>query len=109
MNTIPSRKPKRVKEFFLASLLVRVPGRGEPLFFCAHMDTVPVPAGLLEVVIGQREAGEILADDRRLAVISATGSTRMGREVAPRVAARFGKAILELGGNNAVIYLSPPS
>jgi len=75
----------------------------QALFAEATKDFADAPAGLLEVVIGQREAGEILADDRRLAVISATGSTRMGREVAPRVAARFGKAILELGGNNAVI------
>ena len=61
------------------------------------------PAGLSQVVIGGREAGEILADDHRVAILSATGSTRMGREVAPRVAARFGRAILELGGNNAAI------
>jgi aldehyde dehydrogenase (NAD+) len=61
------------------------------------------PAGLSQVVIGGREAGEVLADDPRVAVLSATGSTRMGREVAPRVAARFGRAILELGGNNAAI------
>ncbi|MGP6219065.1 aldehyde dehydrogenase family protein, partial [Pseudomonas paraeruginosa] len=44
-----------------------------------------------------------LADDPRVALLSATGSTRMGREVAPRVAARFGRCILELGGNNAMI------
>lgn len=61
------------------------------------------PANLVQVIIGARAAGEAIADDRRLAVVSATGSTRMGRELAPRVAARFGKAILELGGNNAVI------
>ncbi len=61
------------------------------------------PAGLLEVVPGGREAGERLADDRRLPLISATGSCRMGRALAPRVAARFGRTILELGGNNAMI------
>ena len=61
------------------------------------------PDGLLNVVIGDRDLGEILVDDKRLPVISATGSTRMGREVAPRVAARFGTSILELGGNNAMI------
>ena len=61
------------------------------------------PANLSSVLIGQREIGEILVDDARIPVVSATGSTRMGREVAPRVAARFGRSILELGGNNAAI------
>ncbi len=61
------------------------------------------PKGLLEVVIGGREAGEALVDDSRVALLSATGSTRMGREVAPRVARRFGRSLLELGGNNAMI------
>jgi aldehyde dehydrogenase (NAD+) len=59
--------------------------------------------GLLEVIVGGRDIGEALVDDRRVAVVSATGSTRMGREVAPRVAARFARSILELGGNNAMI------
>lgn len=61
------------------------------------------PQGLAQVVVGAREAGEALVDDPRVALVSATGSTRMGREVAPRVAARFGRSILELGGNNAII------
>ena len=61
------------------------------------------PAGLLEVVQGGREAGEALADDPRLPLVSATGSCRMGRALAPRVAARFGRTLLELGGNNAAI------
>ncbi|GKW47795.1 L-piperidine-6-carboxylate dehydrogenase [Halomonas sp. NCCP-2165] len=61
------------------------------------------PEHLSQVVVGDREAGERLADDPRVPLISATGSTRMGREVAPRVAARFGRSILELGGNNAMI------
>nr|WP_279653445.1 aldehyde dehydrogenase family protein [Pseudomonas morbosilactucae] len=61
------------------------------------------PAGLAQLVIGDREAGEALVDDPRVPLISATGSTRMGREVGPRVAARFGRSILELGGNNAMI------
>ncbi|MGM0421971.1 MAG: L-piperidine-6-carboxylate dehydrogenase [Pseudomonadota bacterium] len=61
------------------------------------------PDGLLHLVIGDRSIGEKMVDDSRLPIISATGSTRMGREVAPRVAARFGKSILELGGNNAMI------
>jgi aldehyde dehydrogenase (NAD+) len=61
------------------------------------------PAGLLEIVQGGREAGEALADDARVPLVSATGSTRMGRALGPRVAARFGRALLELGGNNAMI------
>ncbi|GIK98789.1 MAG: aldehyde dehydrogenase [Alphaproteobacteria bacterium] len=61
------------------------------------------PKGLLEVVIGGREAGQALIDDPRVPLVSATGSTRMGREVGPRVAARFGRTLLELGGNNAMI------
>ena len=61
------------------------------------------PKDLSQVVVGDRAAGERLADDSRVPLISATGSTRMGREVAPRVAARFGRSILELGGNNAMI------
>jgi aldehyde dehydrogenase (NAD+) len=62
-----------------------------------------VPAGLSQVVQGGRETGEALVDDCRVPLVSATGSTRMGRTVAPRVAARFGRALLELGGNNALI------
>ncbi|MGE7993581.1 L-piperidine-6-carboxylate dehydrogenase [Pseudomonas sp. NPDC089554] len=61
------------------------------------------PEGLSQLVIGGREAGEALVDDPRVPLVSATGSTRMGREVGPRVAARFGRSILELGGNNAMI------
>ena len=61
------------------------------------------PANLSQIVLGLRDAGEQLAKDARIPVVSATGSTRMGRELAPVVAARFGKSILELGGNNAMI------
>jgi aldehyde dehydrogenase (NAD+) len=61
------------------------------------------PDGLSEVLIGGRELGEALVDDGRVAVVSATGSTAMGRVVGPRLAARFARAILELGGNNAAI------
>ncbi len=61
------------------------------------------PDGLHELVLGAREVGEALVDDPRVPLVSATGSTRMGREVGPRVAARFGRSLLELGGNNAVI------
>ena len=62
-----------------------------------------VPEGLSSVVIGGAELGQALADDPRVPLVSATGSTRMGRAVAPRIAARFGRAILELGGNNGMI------
>ena len=61
------------------------------------------PAGLFGMLIGGRGLGETLADDPRIPVVSATGSTRMGRAVGERVARRFGRSILELGGNNASI------
>lgn len=61
------------------------------------------PRGLAGLVQGGRAVGEALVDHPKVAIVSATGSTRMGREVAPRVAARFGRCILELGGNNAAI------
>lgn len=61
------------------------------------------PEGLSSVIIGNRKIGEVLVDDERVPVISATGSTAMGRIVGQRVAARFGRSILELGGNNASI------
>jgi aldehyde dehydrogenase (NAD+) len=61
------------------------------------------PAGLCAVVLGGREAGEALVDHPRVPLVSATGSTAMGRAVAPRLAARFARALLELGGNNAAI------
>jgi aldehyde dehydrogenase (NAD+) len=62
-----------------------------------------VPKGISAVAIGGAALGEALADDARVPVVSATGSTRMGRALAPRVAQRFGHAILELGGNNGMI------
>ncbi len=61
------------------------------------------PEGLSQVLIGGPEAGEALVTDPKVALVSATGSTRMGRIVGPKVAARFGRTILELGGNNAGI------
>ncbi|MGL4975465.1 MAG: L-piperidine-6-carboxylate dehydrogenase [Bosea sp. (in: a-proteobacteria)] len=61
------------------------------------------PDGLSELLIGGRELGEILVQDRRVPLVSATGSTRMGGDVAQKLAARFARAILELGGNNAAI------
>ncbi len=62
-----------------------------------------VPEGLHEVLVGDRAAGEALVEDHRVALVSATGSTAMGRQVGPRLAARFARQILELGGNNAAI------
>jgi aldehyde dehydrogenase (NAD+) len=64
---------------------------------------VGAPPEVSRLVQGGREIGEKLVDDPRVALVSATGSVRMGREVGPRVAARFGKVLLELGGNNAAI------
>jgi aldehyde dehydrogenase (NAD+) len=61
------------------------------------------PRGLLGFIVGGRELGELIARDIRIPVVSATGSTRMGRAVGERVARRFGRSILELGGNNASI------
>ncbi len=61
------------------------------------------PDGLSEVIHGVADVGERLVDDPRVALVSATGSTRMGRAVGPRVAGRFGRVLLELGGNNAMI------
>ncbi|MCC5991542.1 MAG: aldehyde dehydrogenase family protein [Rhodobacteraceae bacterium] len=61
------------------------------------------PEGLLQIVIGGPELGNALVESPRIPLVSATGSTRMGGIVAPKVAARFGRAILELGGNNAMI------
>jgi len=61
------------------------------------------PAHLSQVLVGGRELGEALAGDARVALVSATGSTRMGRAVAQAVAGRLGRSLLELGGNNAMI------
>lgn len=61
------------------------------------------PEGLSSLLIGGRSLGEALVDNPKVALVSATGSTRMGREVGPKVAARFGRSLLELGGNNAAI------
>jgi aldehyde dehydrogenase (NAD+) len=61
------------------------------------------PDGLLQCLQGGRSVGEALAGDKRMALVSATGSTKMGRMVAPKVAKRFARVLLELGGNNAAI------
>ena len=61
------------------------------------------PEGLAELVIGGADRAVQLADDPRIPLVSATGSTQMGKELAPRIAARLGRSLLELGGNNAAI------
>ena len=61
------------------------------------------PANLSTLLIGGREVGEALVDHPKVALVSATGSTAMGRTVGPRLAGRFARALLELGGNNAAI------
>lgn len=61
------------------------------------------PQGLVQLLQGGRDIGERLVDDPRIALVSATGSTAMGRAVGPRVAQRFGRVLLELGGNNATV------
>jgi len=61
------------------------------------------PAGLSTVLIGGRDIGEALVAHPQVPLVSATGSTAMGRAVAPKLAARFARALLELGGNNAAI------
>jgi aldehyde dehydrogenase (NAD+) len=75
---------------------------------CQHIiaevfETNGVPEGVSTLLIGERDLGEKLAQDTRIPLISATGSTRMGKAVGAVVAARLGRSLLELGGNNAII------
>ena len=62
-----------------------------------------IPEGVSNIVIGDLKIGQIMANDKNIPLISATGSTRMGKSVGAAVGARLGKSILELGGNNAII------
>jgi aldehyde dehydrogenase (NAD+) len=62
-----------------------------------------IDEGVSCLVIGDRDIGELMANDTRIPLVSATGSTRMGKAVGTAVAARLGKSLLELGGNNAII------
>ncbi len=62
-----------------------------------------VPEGVCGLVIGGRDCGEWMSNDSRVPLVSATGSTRMGKAVGAAVAARLGRSLLELGGNNAII------
>ena len=75
----------------------------QSLFLRALKKFGAAPAALSTLLIGGRELGELVVDDARVAVVSATGSTAMGKVVGPRVAQRFGRSLLELGGNNAAI------
>ncbi len=61
--------------------------------------------GVFNLAVGARQIGEAMVEDRRLPLISATGSIRMGKEVGPAVARRLGRSILELGGNNAILVM----
>ncbi len=66
-------------------------------------DANDVPEGVSGLVIGGAEIGKLMAEDKRVPLVSATGSTRMGKSVSAAVGARLGKSLLELGGNNAII------
>jgi len=66
-------------------------------------DDVGAPRAVSALITGGREVAEQLVDDERVALVSATGSVRMGQQVGPRVAKRFGRTLLELGGNNAAV------
>ncbi len=61
------------------------------------------PVGLIQTILGERDIGEVLTASKDVAIVSATGSTRMGHAVGAQLAQRFGRCILELGGNNAMI------
>ncbi|MEM7375080.1 MAG: aldehyde dehydrogenase family protein [Bacteroidota bacterium] len=62
-----------------------------------------LPEGIFNVIVGDHTIGQLMAEDKRVPLVSATGSTRMGKAVSETVAKRLGKSILELGGNNAII------
>ena len=70
--------------------------------FAAQAPKAAVP-DLSQLLIGGPDIGNALVEDRRVALVSATGSTRMGRAVGPKLAQRFARSLLELGGNNALI------
>ena len=75
----------------------------QAIFERVAADFDDAPVGLSGVLLGSQELGRMLADDARVAIVSATGSTAMGGDVSRRVAQRFGRCILELSGNNAAI------
>ena len=75
----------------------------QKIFEDAAREVGDIPDNLAQLITGRTNAGARLVADKRVPVISATGSTAMGRKVGPVVAERFGRSILELGGNNAII------
>jgi aldehyde dehydrogenase (NAD+) len=86
------------------------PSEKTPLCAIACMNIVSmvfekneVPEGVNNLIIGGRETGEWMSNDGRIALVSATGSTKMGKAVGEAVAKRLGRSLLELGGNNAII------
>jgi aldehyde dehydrogenase (NAD+) len=86
------------------------PSEKTPLCAVACMNIVSriferneVPEGVNNLIIGGRETGEWMSNDNRIALVSATGSTKMGKAVGEAVAKRLGRSLLELGGNNAII------
>jgi aldehyde dehydrogenase (NAD+) len=70
---------------------------------CARFNQPELTQDLSQVLLGHADVGQALVDHPKVALVSATGSTRMGRAVGQSVAARFGRSLLELGGNNAII------
>ena len=70
---------------------------------CRRFGDLAPTADLMQLLVGGRDVGEAMVVHPRVALISATGSTRMGRDVGARAAARFGRCLLELGGNNAIV------
>jgi aldehyde dehydrogenase (NAD+) len=62
-----------------------------------------LPEGIFNMIIGDVEVGKLMANDKRMPLVSATGSTRMGKQVGKAVGERLGRSLLELGGNNAII------
>ena len=75
----------------------------QALFERAAAKVGGVPAGLAGLLVGDAKLGELMVDSPLIPLVSATGSTAMGRAVGPRLAKRFARSILELGGNNAAI------
>src|SRR5262245_1076056 len=72
---------------------------------CREVERAHDADGLFSLLLGGAEAGGLIADDSSFPLVSFTGSIPVGREVAKRVAARLGRSLLELGGNNAIIVL----
>jgi aldehyde dehydrogenase (NAD+) len=96
--------------FVCGDVCVWKPSEKTPLCALACMHIVSsvfekneVPEGVNNLIIGRREVGEWMSNDKRIDLISATGSTKMGKAVGAAVASRLGKSLLELGGNNAII------